>query len=232
MISKSDDISKIAAAMVAASTELKLVGKTGNNTYDKYTYAKLDDYVNLVQPVLAKHGLLPMTSVPEVESLPERTTKNGGKEYPVRVKLRITVIHSSGQWVECEGAGEGQDRADKGLYKAVTGARKYALACLFNLATSDDPESDESVGHAPPPASRPTPKANEQAAKSGFVVKVEKWMGVQPEDRASAWKSLKRAGGFTGAGQLSPGEADLFKKFVEECVAHGDFATAIKGGSK
>lgn len=227
---QSDDITKIAPAIVQAASELKLVGKTGENTFDKYRYAKLDDYVRIVHPVLAKHGLSAMSSVEQVWTLPERTTKSGNKENAVHVRVTTMLIHASGQWVAADSFGEGQDRSDKSLYKAITGARKYGLASLFNIATCDDAEIEPPAD--PPSPNRPAPKANAKTEKSEFVVKVEKWMGVQPEDRASAWKALKNAGGFTEAGQLSPGETDLFKKFVEECMTAGDFTTAIKGASK
>ena len=55
----------------------------------------------------------------------------------------------SGEWIEIDIIGEGYDRGDKAVYKAITGARKYGLACLFDLVTTDDPETDS------PEASRP-----------------------------------------------------------------------------
>src|ERR1700738_467768 len=39
-------------------------------------------------------------------------------------------------------AGEGRDPGDKGPYKAMTGALKYALLQSFLLATGDDPEDE------------------------------------------------------------------------------------------
>jgi hypothetical protein len=41
--------------------------------------------------------------------------------------------------------GEGQDAGDKGPYKAMTGAQKYALMKTFMIPTGDDPEADEDV---------------------------------------------------------------------------------------
>ena len=39
--------------------------------------------------------------------------------------------------------GEGQDSGDKAVYKALTGATKYALMKTFLIPTGDDPERDE-----------------------------------------------------------------------------------------
>jgi hypothetical protein len=148
MFKHSEKITELAAAMAEAQAEFRAVGKSGENTYDRYSYANLDDYVRTVRPVLAKHGLSVMTGVSEVVALEDRTTSKGGKEHAVRVKLGVLITHKSGEWVEAEAWGEGQDRADKSVYKAITGARKYALASVFGLATSDDPEADEQVGRS------------------------------------------------------------------------------------
>jgi hypothetical protein len=58
--------------------------------------------------------------------------------------------------------GEGADSADKGAYKAMTGARKYAFRLLFNIPTGDDAERDETPAQAPvqrvtAPAPAPAP---------------------------------------------------------------------------
>jgi hypothetical protein len=58
--------------------------------------------------------------------------------------------------------GEGQDRGDKAFYKADTGARKYALANLFNLATDDDPETDSPETVPPRQPAPPVQKRESQ----------------------------------------------------------------------
>jgi len=39
-------------------------------------------------------------------------------------------------------AGQGWDKTDKGMYKAITGAIKYALTSTFLIPTGDDPENE------------------------------------------------------------------------------------------
>jgi len=157
---------KLNEALAKAQAEMKLVGKSGQNTFDKYEYAKLEDYVQIVHPVLHKHGLALVSSVDHIEQLPNRPTSKGGTEYAVRVKLTMILSHTSGEQITATAYGEGQDRADKAIYKAITGARKYGLAAMFNLATGDDPESDEQVGNTPGtrPASNGHPNGSRAAA--------------------------------------------------------------------
>jgi hypothetical protein len=87
------------------------------------------------------------------------------------VKVAVRILHESGEWVEASAWGEGQDRGDKAVYKAITGARKYGVASALGLATTDDPEDDggEENGagsrNESKPATRPAPAA--PAAPSG-----------------------------------------------------------------
>lgn len=78
-------------------------------------------------------------------------------QHACRVQIKLTLLHSSGEELSIVAWGEGQDHGDKAIYKAITGARKYGLACLFNLATSDDPERDARTDE-PPVAAAPAPK--------------------------------------------------------------------------
>lgn len=137
---------KVTAALVRAQARVHAAGKSGDNKFDKYTYSKLEDFLAVAKPVLAVEGLGIVFDVVDAISMDDRTTKNGGMEHVVRVKIRCTIIHDSGETLYFYGYGEGQDRADKAIYKAMTGGKKYALAGALAIPTSDDPEADEKVG--------------------------------------------------------------------------------------
>jgi hypothetical protein len=158
----SDQTDKLAAALAKAQAAFPAVRKSGENKFDRYSYATLEDYVNAVIQVMESNGFSLVTSVDEVLRLEDRTTQKGGTEHAVQVKLTARLIHTSGQWVEASGFGEGQDRADKSIYKAITGARKYALASMLGLATTDDPEADETTGQTPAPKQRAASGGSQQ----------------------------------------------------------------------
>jgi hypothetical protein len=168
----SESVKAIAPALIAAKSEMSTVPKSGHNKFDNYEYATLEDFVAVAKPILAKHKLSVVTSVNKVESLQDRTTKNGGIERCVRVECTMRILHESGEWIEGNAWGEGQDRADKAVYKAITGARKYGLASLLCLATSDDPERD---GASQTPAAPSTAPAKKQAAPA-LAPEDAKWM--------------------------------------------------------
>jgi hypothetical protein len=160
----SESIVNLAAALAEMQSDKKVISKSGNNKFDRYSYAMLEDYIRETKNVLAKHGFFIITSTSEALRLDNRTTKAGGSEHAVQVKLAVRLIHKSGEWIEVECLGEGQDRADKAIYKAITGARKYAIASLLGLATSDDPEADEE--NTPPPPEPPLTTEQEERVNS------------------------------------------------------------------
>jgi hypothetical protein len=145
-------------AIIAVQAEAPGIGKSGRNEYDRYDYAKLDDFVTAIQPLLKKHKLAIVTSVDEITHEQPRLTKNKNHEYPVTVKLGVHILHEDGGVLTISQFGQAQDRGDKAIYKAITGARKYALASIFNLATSDDPETTHGE-----PSSPVSPTQNEPA---------------------------------------------------------------------
>lgn len=148
----------IAPALALAQGEVRAAGKSGDNKFDRYTYSKLEDFLTVSRPILAKHGLSLMFSVCDHFNMPDRPTKKEGIEHCAQVTVVARLTHTSGEWVQVTGVGEGQDRADKSLYKAITGAKKYLLAGLLAIPTTDDPEEGDhgEPAQAPPPPPRPT----------------------------------------------------------------------------
>ncbi len=164
-------IAKLSEAMAQVGAEVGGVQKSGWNQFHKYTYAKLEDHVKALAPILARHGLFVLVSTGEVYDVIKPDPGDKKKQRLVRVTLVQRIVHSSGEWIECQTVGEGEDASDKAVYKAITGARKYGLSCLFNLATTDDPEDDGSGDSAPsapqaPQAQRPA--APRPAGNGGY----------------------------------------------------------------
>lgn len=136
--------SSLAKALCQVQARMKTVTMSGENKFDKYSYAKLVDYIDVCRKPISDCGLSVLFSVAEVVPLEDRSTKGGAVEHAVRVHLFMTITHISGEQITLNGWGEGQDRADKAIYKAITGARKYLLGMALNLASGEeDPESTE-----------------------------------------------------------------------------------------
>lgn len=131
----------------AVRSKIVSIRMTGHNKHDDYAYMKLADIVRSLAPLVNEANLIIVMENDEAEMLPDRITSKGGTNYAWKVRVRLRLISAvDGSEVSVVSYGEGQDRADKSIYKAITGARKYALLSAFGLATGDDVEADERVG--------------------------------------------------------------------------------------
>jgi hypothetical protein len=62
----------------------------------------------------------------------------------VKMTVRISIVSDPTQFVDVESFGRGLDAGDKGLGKASTYARKYALLNAYKIATGEDPDMEKS----------------------------------------------------------------------------------------
>lgn len=161
---------EILTALKAARDSMVLVGKSGRNKFDNYDYATLADYIHATDAAMSQNELLLVVSEVETKSLPPRKTAKGGDMFVCRVVLEGTLYHTSGQSLgPFRAVGDGEDRSDKAPYKATTGARKYLIAQVFNLYTTDDPEREESQSSngkkAPAPKKEPAARSQSSNGK-------------------------------------------------------------------
>ena len=156
------------------------VAKSGRNTHQKYNYVMEADLLDAVRSELISHGIFVFSSVESVVHEAGLTT----------VRTKHTFVDAdSGESFDVFSAGQGADKQDKGVYKAITGSSKYFLMKNFMVAGDDDPESDTTVSvtpnAAPKPISKPTtskPKAAGFGKKSGsFSGKAVSGFGKSPE---------------------------------------------------
>jgi len=154
---QSPEVGELAAAIAAVMGSFRGVEKSGVNTFHRYKYASDADLLWTLKPALAANGLavilLDFTIVREAEV----KTKNGAAERLVDLAVRYRLAHKSGQWITISAPGSGQDPGDKALYKAMTGAFKYALRQTFAVPTGDDPEAHDDRG---PSTMRPVGSAS------------------------------------------------------------------------
>jgi hypothetical protein len=129
---------KIAGALIALQAEVRAIELTGHNDYSDYNYMKEEELIFALRPLLEANKLAFLKSLASVED----TAYKPAKGYGTRVVLCGMLIHESGEWIKFYSAGDGQDVADKGVYKALTGASKYLMAKAFGFPTGDDPEGD------------------------------------------------------------------------------------------
>ncbi len=117
------------------------VEKRGRNEFHKYAYATEADLVEAVRGELAKRSIFVFPNV--------KTHTRTGEITDIMVSWNF-VDGESGESYECNIPGSGQDKGDKGVYKALTGSEKYLLMKAFLIPTGDDPEADSKAERVKP----------------------------------------------------------------------------------
>ena len=119
------------------------VKKTGRNTQQNYTYITEADLADKFRAALIANNLALIPSMLMRRDHPI-TSKQGNTGTFTQVDMKYRLIDGDTGYEEefCMG-GDGMDYGDKALYKAITGAKKYAMKELAVISTGDDPEVDE-----------------------------------------------------------------------------------------
>lgn len=168
------------------------VAKSGRNNFHNYDYATEADIVSSVRGGLAERGVILVPSIQKIEW----TEKAGPK--PSKIAT-ITVLFTfmdgeSGEKVEFIGMGQGEDASDKAIYKAMTGAEKYALLKTFLIPTGDDPEKDaapqQQGNRAAPPSNNHAAEVKRQL-KSGAPVVGETTLEKEAREKREAAAKAK-----------------------------------------
>lgn len=150
----------IYASIAAIMGEIGAIGKNKRNEQQKFMYRGIDDVMNTLNPLFAKHQVF---VVPEVldKSREERTTRNGGNLIYTTLTVRYTFYAADGSFITAQVVGEGMDSADKSTNKAMAVAMKYAMFQVFCIPTEEmvDPDSET------PPESVKKREVKPEAAK-------------------------------------------------------------------
>jgi hypothetical protein len=133
--------SKLAGAISRIVGKMSAVKKGGHNDFHGYDYIREADVLSALRPLLAEEGI---AWIPTVD--PSSIVWHDESDI-VTLIVSITVKHAaSGETIgPITFPGCGQDKGDKAIYKAMTGATKYALMKLFLVESDDDPENERTI---------------------------------------------------------------------------------------
>ena len=151
---------KIYKAITDAMAEISPIAKAKKNEQQRFYYRGIDDVMNELNPILARHKIFVYPEVVKSERSERQTGKGGTLLYSI-----LTVVYhfatDDGSEVCVTVVGEGMDSGDKASNKAMAVAMKYACLQMFCIPTEDmsDPDSET------PPQS--TPKNGRQPERQG-----------------------------------------------------------------
>jgi hypothetical protein len=132
---QSENIEKLASALVAAQSEMGNAVKGSSNPFFKSKYADINAVREAVIPVLSKHGI----------AVIQPTVTCEGKNF-----VKTILIHESGQWLAglTEILYKEKDNA-QAQGSGITYARRYGLQSICNIGAEDDDGNTASVPATP-----------------------------------------------------------------------------------
>ena len=144
MVTMSEEIGKLAKALVKAQAEVESALKFSTNPHYGSPYADLTSVLTAIKPVLAKHGLA-MVQYPG---------------YGEGIVTMITIlVHDSGEWLQSPVAAIPITKQDPhGATSGVTYLRRTCASSLMALIADDDDDGNAAVGPKPTKATKPTKK--------------------------------------------------------------------------
>jgi len=242
--------------ILAVMQDTGAFGKDGKNTFHNYKYASVESIVAHIQPNLVKHGVALLYSVSECVQMPVRqfTQGKGWVENEVtRATVQVSAVNVDDpkDFVCCQTFGFGLDSQDKGIYKAISGARKYGIFGMFNLMAGDDdpeyapqdaPKAPTTRRPAPAPKSSPQPPTTPNTGapmipkeKRGHLMGLFKDCNLRERDQYIGFTNevLNRAGqgSVTSTKDLTLRQADLIIDALEEKLMPTDPAAEAEMGA-
>lgn len=119
--------------IAAVQAELSQTGiaKTRKNAQQGYSFRGIDEVLNALAPMLAKHRLVILPRM-LTRACVERVAKSGSAQFYVVVEAEFDFVSAlDGSMHVARTFGEAQDSADKATNKAMSAAYKYAAFLTF-----------------------------------------------------------------------------------------------------
>lgn len=202
---------KVLKVMQAVST----IAKDGFNAFHKYKYVTDAAIVTAIREELIKNNLIVVPDQLECTRDGEITT----------VKMSYAMIDvDSGETITSHVFGQGQDKGDKGIYKASTGAEKYYLLKTFLIPTSDDPEKDDKRSRVTE-VTEPAAEVNKESHAVDFQTVVP--MKIIPKTSKKTGKAYWVIEDIEGS-KICIRQESVYRVFQDQMMAKGSVSALME----
>lgn len=208
-MNKSESIKNIAKALAAFQNEVKNPANTAENPYFKSKYAPLNEILNDVRPLLAKHGL----------SVIQSTGGDGNN-----IVITTLIMHESGEWIESEPLVLESD-TKKGISKvqaagsAITYGRRYALSAMLGISSEDDTDGNENEARSiKQQSSKQQNEKNNKATRDEKINKIYELGNLIGYDKKSIDEKVKEEYGVSEVKFLKNDKLDVLLARLEKAV--------------
>lgn len=175
---------QIYTAISGVMRDVGVVGKDGFNTFDKYKFRGIDAVMNALSPAMVKNKVFVTPEVLE-QTREERVSKEGKLMIYSITKVRYTFFTEDGSSVSAVVIGEGMDRGDKSMNKAMSAAFKYACFQVFCIPTEEMKDSEQdSPEPQPKKAKKAAPKEEPAPTSQPALQAAYQQMAQEPVQQA------------------------------------------------
>lgn len=136
-MNKSDTITTIAPALLAAQKAIKAALKDSTNPHFKSKYADLSSVIDAVKNALNEQGITFLQGVQHAD--------NG-------VAVETMLLHKSGEWISSTLDVPASKQDAQGYGSAITYGRRYGLQSMCGVPAEDD-DGNAATASAPKPLS-------------------------------------------------------------------------------
>lgn len=180
------------AKLLVAQTAASGVGKQGRNEAQGYSYARAEDVIAEAQKALQTGGLVGYLVPGEVEQV-EVQSNQGSSGLFVTLHAELVIVDpespvegTASDELRIPARGTGIDYpGDKAIYKALTGASKYAYSSALGIPFGDDPEDSGSSTAGQDSTRRRSGGAVASAAQKRAITTILNKVGVTREEQAA-----------------------------------------------
>lgn len=191
-------------SIAAVQADVDFIGKEKETqSGSRFKYRGVDQVLNTLHPLFAKHKVFAVPEVLEVLGREWRKTEKGGNVVYQTIKVKYTFYAEDGSGVSAVVIGEAMDSGDKASNKCMSVAYKYACFQILSIPTeetTDDP--DERDDDLPPKQEFITPetltafgvpKDKIESAVNFFEKNVGKPVALfDDDDLARCWATLEK----------------------------------------
>lgn len=133
-------------SIAAIQADVDFIGKDKTTqSGSKFKYRGVDQVLNTLHPLFAKHKVFAVPEVLEILTREERATNSGSKVLYEVLKVKYSFFAEDGTSVAAVVVGEAMDSGDKVSNKCMSVAYKYACFQLLSIPTEEtcaDPDDN------------------------------------------------------------------------------------------
>ena len=191
-------------SIAAVQADVDFIGKEKETqSGSRFKYRGVDQVLNTLHPLFAKHKVFAVPEVLEVLGREWRKTEKGGNVVYQTIKVKYTFYAEDGSNVSAVVIGEAMDSGDKSSNKCMSVAYKYACFQILSIPTEETTADPDELDDDLPPqqefitpetlAAFGVPKDKIESTVNFFEKNVGKPVALfDDDDLARCWKTLEK----------------------------------------